>query len=125
LEKRVLSLELCAGMHVRFTNSRRDTVRFIASLYHWWTGVALDKHTSHLAVHKPSQLIPVSAFRQAVASWPGIGMKTSRAVEIRFAGSIRDASLASVTDWADMKIDGRVFGMVRASKLLAFLNGEK
>ncbi len=125
LEKRTLSLQVCAGLFLKETNSRRDTVRFIAALYRWFTSVDLDKHSSHLAVHKPSQLIPVSAFRQAVASWPGVGLKTSKAVEKRFSGSVRDAASASAKYWAEIDIDGRKFGMARASKLCSFLNGEK
>jgi ERCC4-type nuclease len=123
LEKRVLTLELCGGLHVRHTSSRRDSVRFIAALYHWWVDTSLDAHQSHLAVHEPNSLIHISDFRRAVSAWPGIGLKTSKAVEGCFRGSVRRAASASESDWAELDIDGKRFGTARAKKLVAFLNG--
>jgi ERCC4-type nuclease len=122
LEKRILTLELCGGLHVRHCSSRRDSVRFIAALYHWWVDSSLDSHTSHLAVHQPNSLIHVSDFRKAVSAWPGIGLKTSKVVESCFSGSVREAACAPVEYWAEIEIDGKRFGTARAKKLVAFLN---
>lgn len=88
LEKQVLTLELCGGLHVRYTNSRADTVRFMATLYRWWTDSALDHHTSHLAVHDQPTLIPIDEYRAAFCKFPGIGVKASKAVADYFHNSI-------------------------------------
>lgn len=125
LEKRLLSLTLCGGLYLKETNSRRDTVRFITSLYHWACDRNLDEHGSHLNLHKPSVIMAVSDFRQAVAMWPGVGLKTSKAVEFEFRGSILAAASASVQQWAEMLVDGKRFGHVRAGKVVTFLKGEK
>ena len=101
LEKRMLTLELCAGMHVRYTNSRRDTVRFVQSLYRFWTDKALDKHTSHLAQHEPPALTFYSDTRQALMKWPGVGHKLSAVAERRFK-SVRAAAMAGPDEWANL-----------------------
>src|ERR1035437_5462042 len=84
LEKQILTLELCGGLHVAHTHTRADTVRFLGNLYHWWTDRALDNHTSHLALHVSPTVYAISPFRAAVCQWPAIGVKTSKAVEQRF-----------------------------------------
>lgn len=128
LEKQVLTLECCGGLHVRYTNSRRDTVRFLSNLYRWWTDVAVDQHTSHLAVHMAPTIVPVSDFRQAVMRWPNIGFKTSKSVERIFGGSIRTAGNASVEQWAAVetitdKGQARRLGTKAATEIVHFLEG--
>lgn len=128
LEKQVLTLENCGGLHVRYTNSRRDTVRFLSNLYRWWTDVAVDQHTSHLAVHTAPTIVPVSDFRQAVMRWPNIGLKTSKAVEREFGRSIRKACLASIERWAGIetitdKGQARRLGQKAATEIVRFLEG--
>ena len=129
LEKQVLTLELCGGLHVRYTNHRRDTVRFISTLYRWWTDTALDRHTSHLALHEPPTLVPLSNFRQAVCRWPGLGRKTSLAVETYFSGSLKRAVCAGVEEWAaittlDEKGRARRLGLKEAQRIVNFCNGD-
>lgn len=129
LEKQVLTLENCGGMHVRYVNSRRDTVRFISNLYRWWTDIAVDMHTSHLAVHTAPTIVPVSDFRQAIMRWPNIGLKTSKAVELAFRGSIRAACLASIEEWATIetitdKGQARRLGVKAATEIVKFLEGK-
>jgi ERCC4-type nuclease len=125
--KHILTFELCGGCHVHFTNTRVDTHRFICSLYRWWTDVAMDAHTSHLAVHTPVGLIPLSPFRQAICSWPGIGRKTSKAIETHFGGSITRAATATTDEWAGIVINsnGRRLGHATAEKLQRFLRGRQ
>jgi ERCC4-type nuclease len=124
-EKHVLTFELCGGVHVRYTNSRADSVRAIVDLYRWWTDRAFDSHTSHLAIHTPATFGPVSDFRKAVMAWPSIGLKVSKAAEKKFAGSIVYAAGADVDAWAELETDGRRFGRPSAEKLVRFLRGEK
>ncbi len=129
LEKQVLTLELCGGLHVRYAPSRRDSVRFIGALYHWWTDRAQDQHTSHLALHSTPALSLVSEFRQAVCKWPGIGLRTSAAVEKAFSGSLRRAANAGVAQWAGIQIPGdggktRKLGEKTAARVVTFLEGK-
>lgn len=130
-EKHILTFELCGGVHVRYTNSRADSVRAIVNLVRWWQDKALDSHTSHLAIHEPVAAFGVvSEFRRAVMAWPGIGLKLSKAVEKKFQGkhglgSVDVAASASVSDWADLETDGRRFGELNAAKLTKFLRGVK
>lgn len=123
-EKHLLTFQVCGAIHVQQTDSRESTVRFLSNLYRWWSDSDLDKHTSHLAVHQPAMLVEVSPFRKAVMQWPGIGPKTSRAVEQRFGGSIWEAARAGVGDWAAIETDGRKLGFKTAERIVNFLRGE-
>ncbi len=120
LEKHVLTLELCGGLHVRFTNSRRDSIRFIGALYRWWSDKSLDSHTTHLAIHDTPTLVPISEFRQVVARLPGIGIKTSLAVEARFA-SLSEAFAAGVNEWAAITTGDKRLGLKTATRVVEFI----
>lgn len=128
LEKQVLTLELCGGLHVRYTNSRADTVRFVANLFRWWNDQALDHHTSHLAIHQQPTLVPISEFRQAVCRFPGVGVAVSKAVEVWFGASLKRAVLAGVDEWAGITMfdgDGksRRIGTKTAERIVRFCEG--
>lgn len=105
-EIRLLTLETRGGLHIRHCNTRRDSVRYLISLYRFWTDKDLDQHKSHLAIHAPdvdpSLGIPISTFRRAVAQLPGVGFKTSAAVERTFGGSFRRMMLATEATWAEI-----------------------
>jgi ERCC4-type nuclease len=123
LDKQLLTLELCGGLHVAHTHTRADTVRFLGNLYRWWTDRALDGHTSHLALHVVPSVYAISPFRAAVCQWPGIGVKTSKAVELRFH-TIRCAAAAPVEEWATLTVGDRQLGRKTATRLVKFLRGE-
>lgn len=131
MEKHVLTLELCGGLHVRYTNSRLDTLRALVNLYHWWTDRALDHHTSHLVVHDPPTLVPISEYRQAFTKLPGIGVKASSAVAGHFRNSLRLAAGASVSEWAGIAVVDETTGKSRrlgekvAERVVRFLEGKK
>lgn len=124
-EKHVLTFEVCGGVTVRFTNSQADSVRYLQSLYRWWTDKNLDQHTSHLAVHTPHNIVPLSDFRQAVYRFPGVGLKVSAAVEQHFRGCLRDAVNAPAEEWAAIETkdkNGKVrrLGMKVAEGIVEF-----
>lgn len=123
-EKHLLTFAVCGGVYVQHTDSRDATCRFLVNLYRWWTDVALDAHTSHLAVHTPSLLGEVSGFREAVMKWPGIGLKVSRDVEEMFNGSIRQACQAQTEEWAEITTNGRRLGFPTAQRIDRFLSGD-
>lgn len=126
MEKHLLTLDMLGGLHVRFSRSRDTTVRAMASLYRWWTDRDLDQHRSHITVHTPSSFYKISDFRAAVMRWPGIGLRTSKAVEEYFNGSIWQAANATEEEWAELRTkDGagkeRKLGTAVAKKICAFL----
>lgn len=131
MEKHLLTLELCGGLHVRYTNSRADTVRFIANLFRWWSDQALDHHTSHLAVHDAPTLVPISEWRAAFTKLPGVGIRSSKAVADHFHNSLRLAARAPVSEWAgiavvdESKATSRRLGEKVAQRIDRFLDGKK
>lgn len=131
MEKHLLTLELCGGLHVRYTNSRADTVRFIANLFRWWSDQALDHHTSHLAVHDAPTLVPISEWRAAFTKFPAIGVKASKAVADHFHNSLRLAARAPVSEWAGIAVVDESAGTSRrlgdkvAQRIDRFLDGKK
>ena len=131
MEKQLLTLELCGGLHVRYTNSRADTVRFIANCYYWWTDLALDHHTSHLAVHDQPTLIPITEWQAAFTKLPGVGIKASKAVDDHFHHSLRLAARAPVSEWAGIAVVDESKGTSRrlgdkvAQRINNFLDGKK
>lgn len=130
LEKRILTLETRGGLRVRHTATRRDSLRFLCALYYFWTDKALDEHRSHLAVYAPdldrALALPISDFRRIVSQIPGIGYRTSAAVEAHFQGSFRRMMFAGVEEWAEIKTVGdngkeRRLGAARAKQILEVL----
>lgn len=130
MEKQLLTLELCGGLHVRYTNTRRDTIRFIGSLYRWFSDKPFDAHDSHLAFHNAPTLIAISPFRQAVAQFPGVGVRLSKAVEAHFGGSLRKAVMAGVDEWSEITSltdagKSRRLGNALAARIVNFCKGTK
>jgi ERCC4-type nuclease len=120
LEKRVLTLELLGGLHVRFTAGRPATLHFLANLYHWFTDQSMDRHSSHIAaIHKPSTILRISDLRKTFATLPGVGVRTSLFVEQRF-GNIESAFLATQEEWEE--IEG--IGPKTANAIMRYIHGE-
>lgn len=127
--KHLLTFELCGGMHVAVTPSRHDTLRFISDLYRWWTDRRFDDHTSHLTPHRAGGFLPVSEFRRLVMVLPGVGRKASKAVETHFGGSLRQACLAGIGEWAGIETIDRAgkprrLGIKVATQIVTFIRGE-
>lgn len=106
LYKRLHVLHLRGGLNVLWGHRVADGLQQIAALYRVWTDCNLDEHKSHIAVYSAPALVPLSGFRQSVVGMklPHIGIKTSKAVEAYFGGSLRRALLAPEAEWA--KIEG-------------------
>jgi ERCC4-type nuclease len=120
LEKRVLTLELLGGLHVRFTVGRPATLHFLANLYRWFSDQSMDRHQSHIAaIHKPSTILRISDQRKTFATLPGVGVRTSLFVEQRF-GSLERAVLATQDEWEE--IEG--IGPKTASSIMRYIHGE-
>lgn len=113
LEKRLLTLETRAGLHIRLCPTQADSLRFICALYRFWTDKDIDEHKSHIAIYSPDLdaglKVPMSEFRRIIAGVPAIGLQVSKAIEQRVwddekgCGSFRrlmmltEAQLAEIT----------------------------
>lgn len=127
LDKTLVGYVLRGGIHyVKETHTRRETVRWITSLYRNFTDVAWDDHTSHEGVYRPAALTRPSAFRNLIMGIPGVGLKTSKAIEAFFLNphtgraSPRKAIAARATTWQE--IDG--VGKKGAQTIDDFLEGQ-
>jgi ERCC4-type nuclease len=129
-EGHLLTYFLNAGIMVKETNTRRDTLRWIARQYRWWTDTdSMDDHKSHLAMHKPTTFIPLNERRQAMTRWPGVGVRVSLAAERAF-GSVANAAAANARQWATLEVPdkngkSKLFGMKHAERVVEFLRGTK
>lgn len=122
LEQRVINLATRGGVTVRWTRSQKETVRFVAALYRYWSDRDLDEHSSHLAIYAPdldrSLLTPVSLKRRLASQLPGIGYVRSQAVDEHFP-SIWAMVNASAEEWTT--IEG--VGKTTAEKVVAACRG--
>lgn len=103
IEKQLLSITIRGGISHWHCPTRRDTIRFLSALYHWWIDKELSEHRSHEAIYHPppdrAQMIAPSQFVTTISTLPGIGWEKSRAAEQVFDGSIRDAITAGTYQW--------------------------
>jgi len=130
LRKKLITLEMCGGMHVAHTTSRIETVRYIADLYRWWNDDAFDEHKSHIVHYQPHGIIPLNEFEQAFAGFRNLSTKRARAVAKYFKNSIALAASASVKEWAGIETaddEGKVrrIGDKTAEDIVRFIHGEK
>jgi ERCC4-type nuclease len=124
LFKRLNSMHLIAGMNWVWLNDEGVCVKWIETLYRTWTDCDLDKHRSHLGVHNPRPIVPLSRFQQAFmnAAFPGIGREVAKAAEKYFEGSIKRAVMAPPNVWAKIETGApgkrKKFGLLKAEKLV-------
>ena len=130
LYKRELGLHLRGGLTPVRTRTQAESVRWIEALYRTWTDVAWDDHKSHIGIYRAPSIVPMSDVQTAIAAWPGVGYKLSRAIDNHFHGSIARACMAGVGEWADIETidkDGKTrrLGHALATKVVNFLHGRK
>lgn len=92
IESELLTIITRGGLHYWHCSTPRDTVRFIATLYHWWTAKSLGEHRSHEAIYVPppdrAVFIEPSAFTKMIyAGVKGLGYDKALAVETYFGGA--------------------------------------
>jgi ERCC4-type nuclease len=124
LEGYLTTLEIRAGLHLRRTFNRTETVALISSLYQWWTGKAYEEHKAHVALRSPileaGLLYKPSLKRRIAAELPGIGVEKSGTVATHFP-TVRALIEASPEEW--IKIPG--IGKILANRIVAALNEQK
>lgn len=115
IRKFLSTLENIAGIRLRLTEDKAETVAEVLTLHAWWTGKEWEEHRAHIAMQYPPvdtlMFTKPSVFRQVAACLPGIGIKKSRAVEDHFwkvgvemGAALLDMILADKKDWC--KVEG-------------------
>lgn len=117
MEKHLLTLELVGGLHVRFTESRDATVHCLVDLYRWWTDKDLDRHTSHIQVHRPLGFLRLNDTVETLSRFPGLGLAKAQAAATKFH-SVRRASNASVDEWAHLSVGNKNLGYKTAQRIV-------
>lgn len=124
LDKSLLGLVLRAGVIYDKTTTRRETVRWIESLYRNFTDKPWEAHDSHTGIYRPTATFrKPSRFVDFIAGIPDVGIKRGKAVESFFRNphsgkaSPRAAIAARASVWR--QIDG--FGSTLADKVDKFL----
>jgi ERCC4-type nuclease len=120
LDKTLIGLTLRGGICIKEVSTRRESVRWLTSLYRNFTDVEWTAHTSHTGVHRPAGLVRPSPFRNFICGIPNVGLKTSKAIEAYFGAVPRRAVAARWERWAE--IDG--IGKKGATQIDKFLEGE-
>lgn len=101
------TMEVIAGVKVRFFKNKQHSADAVVRLYHWWNAKDWDEHRSHIEIDDSHVTMgDKSDVFQFVIGRPGAHMVTAAAAETEFR-SIRRAANASVEEWAELKI-GRV-----------------
>jgi len=129
LLKRVNVMHLCGGLNPIWTVDRTDTLQHIVALYRTWTDTDLDKHKSHMEVYIPKSFIKISDMRRTLTTFPGIGIRSSKAVEAYFGGSLVKAVRAPAALWAQIEVPSdngktRKLGMKTAERIVQFCTKE-
>ena len=107
LEQRLFNLQTRAGLIVRHTTSRSNTLRVVTAWYRYWTDKDLDEHKSHLALYAPDIDGELFAgrndFRTAVkVLCPGIGDKGTKTVDHAVNGSMADLCKLTIEELAQL-----------------------
>ena len=123
LEGFLLGLENRAGVKVRWTYNRAQTVSLIQTMWTWW-GVPWDSHRSLNIVYNPApptvEFLKPTLERKVAVQLDGIGWEKSKQVAERFS-SVAAMVGASEKEW--MEIDG--IGKTLAKRIVRALNGQK
>lgn len=114
LESWLLSQIIRGGIQHWHCSTRKDTIRFLSTLYNWWNNKDLDAHRSHKAIYQAppdrASVIPPSDFiKGLVALVPKLGW--DKAIQVEAAcmdahgkGSLRKLGNLSVQDL--LQVDG-------------------
>lgn len=121
VESWILSQVVRGGISHWHCQTRRDTLRFLSVLYHWWTDKSLEEHRSHQVIYQPppdrAMVTSPSTFVRMMACIEKVGWDRAVKLEAHFRGSISVLKAASATDL--QKVDG--IGKVTALNILKAL----
>lgn len=115
LETWILTQTIRGGLGYRHAVHRRDTIRFIAVLYAWWTEKSLDEHRGHEAIYLPSpdraQFVEPSTERKMLSCIPKVGWEKSAALEAHFGG-VRGVLAASEQEITEVDGIGKTIAKI-------------
>lgn len=125
LDAWILTQTIRGGFHYHHCATRSDTIRFIATLYHWWTDKSLDEHRSHQAIYLPPpdrvMMIEPSTFLKMASCLPKVGWDKGMKLEaegFRFRLLNKDGLFAEQKDLTS--VDG--IGKTIADQILTTLH---
>lgn len=131
LEQWLASVEMQAGIRVRCTKGKQETVATILGLYHWFQK-DYDEHKTFKCFHQDG---PDSALlsrptltRRIAAELPSVGWRWSMVAEKAFE-TVGGLCGATIADWAALELRGKVrerwrFGMTNARKVVKAIHGD-
>lgn len=140
LNKTVLSLDLRGGLRVKETNTTKQSVRWLASLFRAHTDKAWSEHTTFRTPQRRESIKPVSQFRDMVMRMEDVGFAASKAVERAVHARLPNghslsamlATMLSMTlhDWEDLDVptaggETRKFGTSRAMRVVEALRRQR
>lgn len=103
LDSWILTQVIRGGIAHHHAATRRDTLRFLSTLYHWWTDKTLEEHRSHQAIYLPppdrASLVEPSAFVKGIIGLvQDVGWTRAQAIETACGGSVRKLSTMSAKE---------------------------
>lgn len=111
LESWVLTQVIRGGLQHQHCSTRKDTIRFLSVLFHWWTNKDLDGHRSHQAIYLPppdrAMLIEPSVFLKVASCLPNVGWEKAAALERYCKGSLKKLVSMSVKELQDVEGIGK------------------
>jgi ERCC4-type nuclease len=115
----ILTQVIRGGINHAHCSTRTDTVRFVASLFRWWTSKDLEQHRAHQTIYLPppdrASFVEPTTERKMLSCIPKVGWDKSASVLQHFNGSLRSALAASTEEL--LLIDG--VGPIIASNIAA------
>lgn len=105
LDAWILTQVIRGGFQHHHCATRTDTIRFLATLYHWWTAKSLEEHRSHQAIYLPPpdrvMMTEPSMFLKMSSCLPNVGWEKGIALEaagFKFALCNGDGTAVTATD---------------------------
>lgn len=122
LDSWILTQVIRGGIAHHHAATRKDTLRFLSTLFSWWTRKDLEEHRSHQAIYLPppdrASLIEPSNFVKGMVGLVGdVGWTRATAIETACNGSIRKLSAMSATELRQIPGVGKTI----AQKIVAAL----
>jgi hypothetical protein len=120
----LLTQTIRGGVSYWHCPTRRDTARFLASLYHWWTDKAFDKHRSHQAIYSAppdrAMLIEPSNFVKGLVGLVDVvGWAKAAEIEEACDGSFNKLGMMTAKELQTIKGVGKVI----AERIVKSLQG--
>jgi len=118
----LMTLEERAGILWRRTMSQLETVKYLVSLYRWWTDKGIGQHKSHLTFAReadPALFSKPTLTKLWAKELPGVGWDRATAIVKHFS-SAQSLALADEKTWREVPGVGRIL----AKRIVAAIEQE-